>query len=146
MHRLFPAHGLTNVARSATPRRVPGAAWPQHHQQIRTRLNSRSLSLNSGSNHPPQRRQYTPEELLQHKKQAEAVSGELPSSPVGPSIGFGGFGGGGGNGMRDAVLTTVFGVAICEYFPCSVLWLEPQEDRAKILGTTRYQVPANSDA
>ena len=114
MHRLFPSTGLSNIARSAIPRRISGAAWPQRHHEIRTRF---SRSLTSGTNHPPQRRQYTPEELLQHKKQAEAVSGELPSSPAGPSIGFGGYGGGGGNGIRDAILTTIFGVAVCEYSP-----------------------------
>lgn len=54
-------------------------------------------------------------ELTRAKMQAEAVSGELPSTPVGPAIGFGGSGGGGGNGVRDAVLTTVVGVVICEY-------------------------------
>ena len=117
MHRLFPTHALSNVGRSAPSRGVSGAAWLQRHSDIRTRFNSRSLT--NGANRPPRRRQYTPEELLQHKKQAEAVSGELPSSPVGPSTGFGGFGGG-GNGMRDAILTTVFGVVVCEYLSFSV--------------------------
>ncbi|PIL33451.1 hypothetical protein GSI_04074 [Ganoderma sinense ZZ0214-1] len=127
MHRLFPSVGLSNVARSAIRRRTSGAAWPQRHHEIRTRL---SRSLTSGTNHPPQRRQYTPEELLQHKRQAEAVSGELPSSPAGPSIGFGGYGGGGGNGIRDAILTTIFGVAVLfsggviymAWYKANVLW------------------------
>ncbi len=65
---------------------------------------------------PPPRSQNKPEGILLPKAQAEAVHGELPSSPVGPSIGFNspGFGGGGGSGIRDAVLTTVFGVAVRE--------------------------------
>ncbi len=65
---------------------------------------------------PPPRSQNKPESILLPKAQAEAVHGELPSSPVGPSIGFNspGFGGGGGSGIRDAVLTTVFGVAVRE--------------------------------
>ena len=120
MHRLFSSPvGLSNIARSAIPRHVSvGATWPaQRHHAIRARL-SRSLTSGTNENRPPHRRQNTPEELLQHKRQAEAVSGELPSSPVGPSIGFGGYGGGGGNGIRDAILTTIFGVAVCEY----LLW------------------------
>ncbi|KAI0776267.1 hypothetical protein BD413DRAFT_527845 [Trametes elegans] len=51
-------------------------------------------------------------DLTHRKAQAEAVSGELPSTPVGPPTGFGGLGGGGANGVRDAVLTTVIGVVV----------------------------------
>ncbi|KAH9889473.1 hypothetical protein C8Q73DRAFT_159843 [Cubamyces lactineus] len=53
-----------------------------------------------------------PEDLTHGKTQLEAVSGELPSTPVGPPTGLGGYGGGNGNGVRDAVLTTVVGVIV----------------------------------
>ncbi|KAI0827927.1 hypothetical protein BC628DRAFT_1409461 [Trametes gibbosa] len=46
--------------------------------------------------------------LTRAKVQTEAVHGELPSTPTGPATGFGG----GANGVRDAVLTTVFGVIV----------------------------------
>ena len=73
-------------------------------------------------NHAQLRRTaHQPEELTHGKTQFEAVSGELPSTPVGPPTGLGGYGGGGGNGVRDAVLTTIVGVIVREYpmLPCS---------------------------
>ncbi|KAI0753092.1 hypothetical protein C8Q80DRAFT_1267533 [Daedaleopsis nitida] len=95
-------------------RTVLGAASAKRHLDARsTRTSARCIRTSTaGSRPPPIHRQNRPDYLLTAKAQAEAVSGEIPSSPVGPSIGFGGFGGGGGNGIRDAVLTTVFGVAI----------------------------------
>ncbi|TFK82056.1 hypothetical protein K466DRAFT_590825 [Polyporus arcularius HHB13444] len=91
---------------NAVPRNKSGT-WMQRHSGPR---GIRFLSYAS----PPPRSQNKPESILLPKAQAEAVHGELPSSPVGPSIGFNspGFGGGGGSGIRDAVLTTVFGVAV----------------------------------
>lgn len=57
-----------------------------------------------------------PDELTRAKIQVEAVSGELPSTPSGSPTGFGGSGGGAANGARDAVLTTIFGVIVCECY------------------------------
>ncbi|KAI0359629.1 hypothetical protein OH77DRAFT_1420163 [Trametes cingulata] len=82
--------------------------------RLRTSNYSRPLAILGSRYQSTQTRRvrHTPEELVQAKLQAEAVSGELPSTPVGPSIGWGGPGGGGGNGVRDAVLTTVIGVIV----------------------------------
>lgn len=109
LRTLFTPTFLSAPRSSGASRTALQATWAKGQVDVPQRSISRT------SRRAPIRRQYMPEDLLRAKRQAEAVSGELPSTPVGPSIGFGGFGGGGGgNGVRDAVLTTVFGVAICK--------------------------------
>ena len=107
MYQLLHARTLASARQLVTLRSALPVA--SRHPGVRSRR-----CLSSESNHPQRHRQDIPEELLQRKRQAEAVSGELPSSPVGPSIGWGGYGSGGGSGVKDAVLTTVFGIAVRE--------------------------------
>ncbi|KAI9062365.1 hypothetical protein FKP32DRAFT_1593521 [Trametes sanguinea] len=107
MFRLSSASASRNARSAALPRKVNAIAA----QRGRRTPGVRSLS-NQQHPHLP-RRPITPNELTAAKAQLEAVSGELPSSPVGPAIGFNApGGGGGGNGVRDAVLTTVVGVIV----------------------------------
>ncbi|KAI0767072.1 hypothetical protein C8Q74DRAFT_929624 [Fomes fomentarius] len=60
-----------------------------HATWAKSQLDVPKRSISRTSRRAPIRRQYMPEDLLRAKRQAEAVSGELPSTPVGPSIGFG---------------------------------------------------------
>ena len=111
MFRLRPlaSRNSTFVSRTTScARRHPLERSPSH-------VNRRYLTDEPHPRTPPLRHQNTPADLLSPKKQAEAVSGELPSTPAGPSTGYGGFGSGGAGGVRDAVLTTVFGVVVCEF-------------------------------
>ena len=87
MYQLLHARTLASARQLVTLRSALPAA--SRHPGVRSRR-----CLSSESNHPQRHRQDIPEELLQRKRQAEAVSGELPSSPVGPSIGWGGYGSG----------------------------------------------------
>ena len=111
MFRLRPlaSRNSTFVSRTTScARRHPLERSPSH-------ANRRYLTDEPHPRTPPLRHQNTPADLLSPKKQAEAVSGELPSTPAGPSTGYGGSGSGGAGGVRDAVLTTVFGVVVCEF-------------------------------
>ncbi|CDO78235.1 hypothetical protein BN946_scf184608.g5 [Trametes cinnabarina] len=81
---------------------------------------SRSRFLSNQNHAQFQKRPAPLGEVTNTKAQLEAVSGELPSTPVGVPIGLntpgGGGGGSGPNGVRDAVLTTVVGVIIEQAF------------------------------
>ncbi|KAM5542961.1 hypothetical protein V8D89_003345 [Ganoderma adspersum] len=115
--RLFPCHAFTSFVayRSASPcpQKIFSGAF-HRAQRHREASPQHSRSLTGGTNHLPPRRQYSPEEPLQDKKQAEAVPRELPSSRGGgPWISSGSFGGGGrGHRIRDAILTSVCSIAV----------------------------------
>ncbi|KAI0628988.1 hypothetical protein C8Q77DRAFT_327557 [Trametes polyzona] len=105
------------MLRLLSSRTVP--AWPVRALPTPTpRNNSASHSVGALVGGSRSRSTYTrrivrrsANELTRAKAQNEAVSGELPSTPVGSPTGFGGTGGG-ANGVRDAVLTTVIGVIV----------------------------------
>ncbi|KAI0332997.1 hypothetical protein GY45DRAFT_372675 [Cubamyces sp. BRFM 1775] len=118
---------LSMQLRSPTPPRMPAVAG------IRC-LGTRGLH---NPNHAQLRRTaHQPEELTHGKTQLEAVSGELPSTPVGPPTGLGGYGGGGGNGVRDAVLTTIVGVIVREYSPSLCYGFMNEVLSCKLFGTS----------
>ncbi|KAI8973966.1 hypothetical protein BD414DRAFT_498702 [Trametes punicea] len=94
------AHLPAALPRAAVGAQCEGVVGTRHLSNVDSKLGHR------------RRRLLDPEELRTTKAKLEAVSGELPSTPVGPPIALGGLGGGGGSGVKDAVLTTVIGVIV----------------------------------
>ena len=108
MLRLLPTRTLLSAPRPGTLRPALNAAT------LAKRHDARFMSRTS---RVPVRRQAAVEDLLRAKRKIEAISGELPSTPAGSPTGFGGFGGGGGggSGVKEAILTTIFGVFVRKY-------------------------------